>query len=246
MRWRDRWEPYVPRPKVAKLSAAALERAHATTTAFVAKSKVLRELIAKVSLARGRLYFWSTDESVMARITPVSRVTFLLEVEGRSGWGLVERDSLPAVLKAIERDRLGIFHGMGALAKRTRKKAGGGGVQETLRRQLGIPLPVLAEPRDWYAKRRKPAIKEVDADRGRALVRFESYGTYGPFHGTCLYARIDGEWGCYIVTASAEDTIASAEAWLAKHGWENRGYRSDLRPHDEQGGELATTGSVVA
>ena len=223
MGWRDRWEPYVPRPKLAKLSAAALERCRATAATFVAKSKVLRELVTEVTLTRGRLYFWSGSESIMARVTPVSRVTFLLEVERRSGWSLVERDSLPAVLNAIERDRLGTFHGLGALATRTRKNGGSGTVQQTLHRQLGIPVPVLAEPRGWYAMHRTPAIKEMDAGRGRVLVRFESFGIRGAFHGTCLYAHRDDEWGCYTVKPSASESIATAEAWLVKRGWEDWG-----------------------
>jgi hypothetical protein len=55
---------------------------------------------------------------------------------------------------------------------------------------------VLAEPRDWYARYRKPSIVEIDKPRGRVLVSFAQVGAFGTFGGRCLYARRDGEWGC--------------------------------------------------
>jgi hypothetical protein len=51
------------------------------------------------------------------------------------------------------------------------------------------------------------------------LVQFSQFGAFGSFGGTCLYARRDGKWGCYRIKPSASESIASAEAWLVKHGW---------------------------
>jgi len=82
---------------------------------------------------------------------------------------------------------------------------------------------VLAEPRHWYVKHRKPAIIESDKARGRVLVEFSQFGSFGSFGGACLYARVEGEWGCYTVRPSESGSIASAEAWLVKRGWEDWG-----------------------
>jgi len=65
---------------------------------------------------------------------------------------------------------------------------------------------------------RTPEIVETAPER--ALVSFESFGNFGSFGGTCLYARIDGKWGCYTVRPSEAGTIESAVAWLTKRKWE--------------------------
>jgi hypothetical protein len=70
---------------------------------------------------------------------------------------------------------------------------------------------------------RKPSIVETDSDRKRVLVRFEAIGMHGTFHGTCLYANIDGEWDCYTIKPSESASIVSAEAWLVKRKWEDWG-----------------------
>ena len=70
---------------------------------------------------------------------------------------------------------------------------------------------------------RTPVIAEVNETKNRALVRFVAYGRSGSFHGTCLYARRDNEWGCYTVKPNASGTIASAEAWLENCSWEDWG-----------------------
>lgn len=66
-------------------------------------------------------------------------------------------------------------------------------------------------------------IAEVSGEKDRVLVRFVAYGMSGSFHGTCLYARRGDEWGCYTIRPNSSDTIAAAEAWLAKRGWEDWG-----------------------
>ncbi|HEX7479967.1 MAG TPA: hypothetical protein VF331_19345 [Polyangiales bacterium] len=212
----------MPRPKLAKLSKDQLERFHCTTAKFVEESAVLRELVDDVQLSRGRIYFWRADDDAMARVTPLSSRTFLLEAPWRNGWTEQARGPLRDVLVALASDTTGKFHGLGALA--TKSKGGGSkSPQQILHGDFKVPLQVLAEPRGWYAMRRKPRIIETDRKRGRVLVRFEALGPVGAFHGTCLYARVDGEWSCFTVKPSASASIASAEAWLVKRGWEDWG-----------------------
>jgi len=155
---------------------------------------VLSELVANVAVQRGRFYVFGAGESVMARITPLVGPTFLLKAPWRSGWSEAKSGSWRVVLGALERDKLGTFHGLGVLAGKG--KVGAACVQQKLR-SLGVPIPVLAEPRYWYSMHRTPRIIETDAGRERVLVQFESFGVSGPFHGTCLYARVDGKWSCY-------------------------------------------------
>ncbi len=89
-------------------------------------------------------------------------------------------------------------------------------------RELGIPVPVLAEPRYWYERHRTPVIAEMSEAEDHVLVRFESYSfSYGSFSGTCLYAKRGGDWGCYVIKPSASDTIETAMAWLEKRDWED-------------------------
>jgi hypothetical protein len=149
----------------------------------------------------------------VARITPLAGPTFLLEAPWGDGWSEAKKGGWRAVLGALEKDTRGKFHGLGSLAGK------GSSVQKKLH-ALGIPVRVLAEPREWYARHRKPAIIETDKRRGRVLVAFEQFGMFGSFGGTCLYARRDGEWGCYTIRPNAAKSIASAEAWLAKRGWD--------------------------
>lgn len=156
----------------------------------------------------------------MARITPLSSATFLLEAPRGNGWSEHARGTLRVVLGALERDRFGGFHGLGALARRS--KSGDSSVLATLHHTFGVPLDVVAEPREWHALQRQPEIVEHDAHRGRVLVRFSAIGPFGSFGGTCLYARRDGEWGGYVIKPSASGSLASSEAWLAKRsgqGW---------------------------
>lgn len=84
-------------------------------------------------------------------------------------------------------------------------------------REMGVPVPVLAEPRRWYLMHRTPSMIQTAPER--ALVGFESFGMFGSFGGTCLYARVDGKWGCYTVRPSEAGSIDSAVAWLTKRKW---------------------------
>jgi hypothetical protein len=213
---------------VAKLAKGELERFHALASRFVARSAVLEDLVAEVQLARGRIYFWRGEDDLMARVTPLSRRTLLLEEPRGNGWSEHKRGSLRTVLGALERDIYGTFHGLGALVRK--RKGGEASVQEVLHRDFGVPLRVLAEPRHWYSMRRTPKIVEANRERARVLVRFEAFGPSGPFHGTCLYVRADGEWDCYTIKPSASGSIAAAEAcWSNAAGrtGADRGVRND-------------------
>ena len=216
MGWRHRWQPYVPRPKVKRLPTAELTRLHGMASRFVARSPVLAELVSKVEVQRGRFYIFDMGGYVMARVTPLDGPTFLLEAPWRRGWSETKRGAWRAVLGAVELDTRGTFHGLGSLAS---KGKGGSTVQRKLR-ALGVPVRVLAEPRDWYVRHRSPSIIETNRRRGRVLVQFNQFGIFGSFGGRCLYARVDGEWGCYAVKPSASVSITSAEAWLVKRAWE--------------------------
>jgi hypothetical protein len=220
MGWRGGWPERVPRPKAAKLEPERLETLASRARAFVEESPVLRELVEAVQLARGRIYFWRGDQDLLARITPLSERTFLLEREtARGGWSEEGRGPFHLQLRAIEEDADGSMHGLGALApaRGRKKKVKGASVPARLHREFGVPLRVAAEPRDWYAKRRTPVIIETAPDR--VLVKFNSVGPFGAFGGTCLYARRNGEWNCYYVRPNRSESIATAEAWLAKKNW---------------------------
>lgn len=231
MSWRHDWPAYRPRPKRAKLGSDRLDALHADTRRFVARSPLLAELVRTVECTRGRIYLWRDEGDLMARLTPLSATEILLESPSGNGWSEHARSPLPKALAAVERDKHGYFHGLGHLAKKaTKRKTVTGAltgtdpaaVQRQLR-DLGVPLRVIAEPAHWYAMRREPTTVGVDAKRGRVLVRFEAFGPFGTFGGTCLYALRDGTWGCYTIKPSASTSIKSAETWLAKRDWEDWG-----------------------
>jgi len=157
----------------------------------------------------------------MARITPLGPRLLLLESPRGNSWTENQRGSLGTVLRVLARDTRGTFHGLGSLVAKPRQ--GEPSAQVILHRDLKIPVRVLAEPRYWYSMHRRPVIVEVNRRKDRVLVRFVAFGISGSFHGTCLYALRDGEWGCYTIKPSASQTIASAEQWLDKRKWEDWG-----------------------
>jgi hypothetical protein len=217
------WPERVPRPKAAKLSREELQRLQDRATKIVGESLILREIIEEVQLARGRLYLRRDreDEELMARITPLGPRSMLLETPRRNSWTEQKRGQLATVLKYVESDTRGTFHGLGSLV--ARKRGAKPSAQQILQRDFKVPIRVLAEPEYWYSMHRKPAIAEVNDTKDRVLVRFAAYGMSGSFHGTCLYALKDGEWGCYTIKPSASETIATAETWLNKRDWEDWG-----------------------
>lgn len=222
MRWyHQNWPERTPRPKRAKLPSEALQRLHARAERFVKESAILGELLDDVQLARGRLYLWRKSEDLMARITPLGPRVMLLEAPHRNSWTEHKRGQFATVLKVLERDTQGTFHGLGSLvAKQPEREAS---TQLILHRDLKIPIYVLAEPRYWYALHRRPVIAEISDAKDRVLVRFATCGISGSFHGTCLYALWGGKWGCYTIKPSASQTISAAEKWLDKRNWKDWG-----------------------
>jgi hypothetical protein len=116
-----------PRPKLQKVSATEFARLLGIAERLVARSPVLAELVQKVEIQRGRFYVFDTGNYVMARITPLAEATFLLEAPNGDGWSRAKSGSWRVVLGALERDTLGTFHGLGALA--SKGQASGGSVQ---------------------------------------------------------------------------------------------------------------------
>lgn len=182
---------------------------------------ILSELIESVQLTRGRLYLWRRPEDLMARITPLATDAMLLETPRRNSWVEHRRGRLAAVLKTVEGDSEGTFHGLGSLVAKARE--GKRSAQVVLHRDLQIPISILAQPYYWYAMHRMPMIVEISDANDRALVRFFGDGMSSSFYGTCLYALRDGQWGCYTIKPNASNTISTAEAWLQKRKWEDWG-----------------------
>ncbi len=181
----------------------------------------------------------------IGRITPLTKPTdaLLLETEYRKGsWTEIAQGSAPELIDRVAADTEGAFHGLGVLDNSIRASGGGtarqavemqpdrhfvysetGGkcsVQEALHHFFGIPIAVVAEPSQWIRYRRSPEIVEVNEDRSRILVRFSAESFSGDsFGGTCLYARVLGDWNAYTIKPNQSHSIASAEAWLEKRKW---------------------------
>lgn len=215
------WPERTPRHKAAKLQREALRRLHARAANFVEASVILRELLDDVQLARERPYLWREPDDLMARITPLGPRSMLLESTHGNSWTEHKRGQLATVLKFLEEDTQGTFHGLGSLV--AKQRGGNPSVQVVLNRDFKIPVRVLAEPGCWYSMHRKPVIAEVNDTKDRVLVRFVTHGISGSFHGTCLYALRDGEWDCHTIKPSASETISTAEKWLDKRVWEGWG-----------------------
>jgi hypothetical protein len=191
---------------------------------------------------------WPAEEEefeieVIGRVTPLTTVrdNLLLEVESSHGnWYKISEGGVRKILNKIANDMEGTFHGLGALNKslcglekgidrlevtmdenlqfiykKTGEKCS---VQESLYHFFGLPIDVIAEPRDWYQYHRKPEIVEVSEDLSKILVTFSSMNMMfgSPFHGTCLYAKVDDSWNAYTVKPSMSHDIATAVTWLEK------------------------------
>ena len=220
-RYYRHWPERTPRPQRAKLSPEALQRLHARAERVIKESAILSELLDGVQLARGRFYLWRRPDDLMARITPLGPRLMLLESPRRNSWTEHKSGQLATVLKVLERDTQGTFHGLGSLV--AQQRGGETSAQVILYWDLKIPIRVLAEPRYWYSMHRRPVIAEINDTKDRVLVRFATCGISGAFHGTCLYALRAGEWGCYTIKPGVSQTISSAEKWLDKRNWEDWG-----------------------
>jgi hypothetical protein len=186
---------------------------------------------------------------VIGRITPLTKPKYalLIETEYREGsWTEIAQGSARELIDLVAGDTEGTFHGLGVLDNSIRASERGTEcqavemqqdrqfvymetrkactVQEALYYLFRISIPVIAEPTQWIRYRRKPEIVEVSEDQSRVLVRFSAESLSGEsFGGTCLYARILGEWNAYTIKPNQSQSIASAEAWLEKRKWEDWG-----------------------
>jgi len=241
---------YQARPKMRRLGPEERQQTLARMTGEIERSPVLTAFRLQPQPLRGRFYLqWQHTEDApprdWGRITPVDddKSSFLLEVEHRKGrWSEFAKGSPVKLMRAVAGDSKGTFHGLGALDKSLRsaqkqgverlpvKKSGrkfvysdtdaACTVQEALYHYFGLPIPVIAQPAQWYIRHRTPHIVECSKDRTRILVRFLSTSRSGEtFGGTCLYLETDGEWGAYTIKPSESTDIDSAERWLVKRKW---------------------------
>jgi hypothetical protein len=230
---------------------AILER----LVAGVEASPVLTHLGLRVRALRGRFYLersWPDDDvgetyvEVVGRITPLAKPKgrLLLEVEYRKGsWKTHGQGTAAEVMAVVAGDKMGTFHGLGALDESLRRAGAVGrpevslgedglyryaqtgqqcSVQEVLYHLFGLPVEVIAEPGEWYARHRTPRIVEVSEEGTEVLVRFSAISTSGRrFFGTCLYVQRDGEWRACTIKPNQAESIATALTWLEKRGFED-------------------------
>ncbi len=194
---------------------------------------------------------WDVDEDdpeveVIGRATPLDGFedTLLLEVEKRKGnWYKVMQGTARAVVKTIATDTKGTFHGLGTLDASLRQTGGSLNrldvkkqagfrfvytqtgaectVQEALFHFFGVPIEIIAEPREWYVYHRHPEIVEVSPDHASVLVEFTAMSMSGSFGGTCLYTIVDNQWQAFTIKPNQSHSIAAAIAWLERHEWQD-------------------------
>jgi len=161
---------------------------------------------------------------IIGRVTPIAgkRDVFLLEAKKMNrNWYEVIPGTIQEVLHSLANDTRGTFHGLGALEKSLRQ---GGGiashlnikrqdpyrfsytdtgeectVQEVLYHVFGVPISVIAEPREWYVYHRTPKIIEVSEDHTSIVVEFTNMDMYygREIGDTCTYKKQDGTWDIF-------------------------------------------------
>lgn len=197
---------------------------------------------------RGRFYFeriWEKDESeieTLGRVTPlVSPVTLLLEAKkSESNWFKVKQGSTQEIIAALANDSEGTFHGLGALDQSLRKVKGDMHleieirdnlrffyakteiectVQEALYHFFGVPIDVIAQPREWFWYHRTPRIIEVGEDRKKVLVEFSAISMWGnSFEGRCLYGIKEDVWGAFVIRPNQSGSVESSWAYQTIQG----------------------------
>jgi hypothetical protein len=223
MGWGRDWSERPPRPKVKKLSDDEKVKILASMDNSIKNSPVLTALNYRVSSLRGRFYYEKilpgSDIEIMGRVTPLvtPKDNLLLEVEFDKGnWKEIVEGNIRTITNAVSGDKKGTFHGLGILDKSIRlaKKKGMDKVtitrmdgmkfyyidskkecrvQEVLFHYFGVPISVIAEPREWYVYHRTPHIREINKNNDKILIGFTSFSSLGDgFGGTCLYMKKDG------------------------------------------------------
>lgn len=249
MGWGQRWPEREYRPKVKKLTPATMAEMLSTMETAIKRSRILSALGVQAKARRGRFHIerpfdhgeGDTGVEVLGRISPLAwaKGKLLLETQGRSeSWSEVARDTVENLMAVIVDDTEGRFHGLGHLDKSLRRSRGDRlpvaktdrafvytdsgekcSVQEALFHHFGVPIPIIAEPREWYLYHRTPVIREVAEDR--VLVDFIKDSLSGSFGGTALYMVKDGKWAVFTIKPSDSGNIASAERWVKKRGWKD-------------------------
>lgn len=161
------------------------------------------------------------ETDIIGRLTPIARKksVYLLDAKKMNEkWYEVIQGTLQEVLDELTNDRKGTFHGLGTLDK-TLRRAGANSfrlktekqdgyrwiyaetreectVQEVLHLVFGVPISVIAEPREWYVYHRKPKIVDVSEDQKSIVVEFTKMDMYyGRETGdTCIYKQQKGKW----------------------------------------------------
>jgi len=164
------------------------------------------------------------EVEIIGRVTPVSgkKNAFLLDAKKMNGnWYEVMQGTIQKVVLRIANDTRGTFHGLGALEKSLRKADNVSKppdiemqgdyrfiytntgkectVQEVLYHVFCVPIPVIAEPREWYAYRRSPKIVKVNKKKTSITVEFTKMDMYygREIRNTCLYKKQDGKWDIF-------------------------------------------------
>jgi len=231
--------------KILALMSAAINESP-VMTALRMRVRFLRGRFYVESLRPG-LHKSSSGDAV-ARLTPIdgSKVTLLLEKERAKGnWLEIATGAARKLTRIIIEDPKQTFHGLGPLDRSIRQArekgldrlqlmkkgrlgftySGRGAectVQEILFHYFGMPVDVIAEPREWYAYRREPRIVEISKDRRAVLVRFSSLNvSFGmEFAGSCLYAFVNSRWQAFTIKPNQSESIVKAIAWLEKRQWQ--------------------------
>ena len=252
MGWGRDWPERVPRPKVKKLSDYEKSKILSSMNNSIKNSPVLKARNYRVRSLRGRFYyekiFSDSEIESVGRVTPLvtPKENFMLEVEsGKNNWKEITKGKIKTITNAVSGDQKGTFHGLGVLDKSIRLANKGGmdrvaierresisfyyieskkecGTQEILFHYFGVPIAVIAEPREWYEYHRNPCIREVDEKKELILVEFTSFGSHGDaFGSTCLYMKKDGKWTLFTIKPNQSKSIESSIAWLEKRKWKN-------------------------
>lgn len=222
MGWGRRWPERTPRPKIKKLSKEEKEKLLMSLDKSIKSSPILTALNFRVRSLRGRFYyeqvFPDSDFEVVGRVTPLvtPQDNLLLEVEfGHDKWKEIAKGKVRTITNAISGDKKGTFHGLGTLDKTIRIAKKNGldkleiirkekysfyypsedeecGVQEVLFHYYGIPICIIAEPKEWYAYHRTPHIREID-----------------------------DKWALFRIKPSQSNSIDSSILWLEKRKWKD-------------------------
>ena len=227
-RWPDR-EPRPKLKRLSKEQKdrilQSLNKGLSSSPVMVALNSKIRPLRGRFYVEKPIYIADEEDEKeIIARITPIEgkKNPLLLDAKkANENWYEITRGSIKKVINRIINDKSGTFHGLGALDDSLRKTEGSQKqnylemrenysfvylntgeectAQEALYYFFGIPIPLIAEPCEYYLYHRIPKIIEVNKERTEIIVEFTKLDMYfgGKFGDTCMYKKEDGKWGIY-------------------------------------------------